>query len=76
MKIVLLILFMSVALFSKSSQSCYTVQLTSTYNSQENLKILRKKSYDKSCKLMEIGESLAVRCGCFESFSKSLPSDV
>jgi len=37
MKKVFLILVLSLSLFAKSDESCYTVQLISSYNNQKNL---------------------------------------
>ncbi len=54
---------------AKSSESCYTVQLTSQKNSKKNLELLNAKSYASNCKLMQIGSSLTVRCGCYERYA-------
>ncbi len=66
MKILLILLLSAVFLMAKSDETCYTVQLISKYNTQENRELFSKENYDKSCKLMEIGKTLTVRCGCFE----------
>ncbi len=50
----------------ESKQSCYTVQLVSKYNNQNNRDNLSSQTYPQSCILMEIGNSLTVRCGCYE----------
>jgi len=68
MKYFLLLLTISTLLFAKSDNSCYTVQLISKFNSQKNLDLLHMKNYPTSCKLMEIGKSLTVRCGCFDRY--------
>jgi hypothetical protein len=68
MKIGLLLLLLTAAVFAKSHDSCYTVQLVSKHNSQKNLELLNKKTYPNSCKLMSIGNSLTVRCGCYEKY--------
>lgn len=48
------------------SQSCYTVQLVSASNSKSNMNSLQSAEYPDACRVMEIGNSLTVRCGCFE----------
>jgi len=61
----------------KSKDTCYTVQLVSRYRSEKNLDLLIGKNYPESCKLMEIGNSITIRCGCYERISlakKSLRS--
>ena len=60
----LLALLLGYALHAQSS--CYTVQLVSRFASETNRETLSKESYDVSCKLMEIGKTLTVRCGCYE----------
>ena len=60
-----LILLLSSGLYA---QSCYTIQLLSTVNNEENHSTLMARSYDESCRLMEIGKALTVRCGCYEEF--------
>jgi len=71
MKTPFILLFLSFSLFAKSNESCYTVQLVSKYNSQKNLNLLNTKSFPSSCKLMEIGNSLTIRCGCFEKYAEA-----
>ena len=68
MKKIILILLFSAFAFAKSSQSCYTVQLFSQHKSEKNRNLLQKKSYPTICRIMEIGKSLTVRCGCYEKF--------
>ncbi|MDF1878384.1 tetratricopeptide repeat protein [Sulfurimonas sp. SAG-AH-194-C20] len=68
MKKVILFLFMSLSLFAKAEDSCYTVQLISSYNNEKNLSTLQSVKYPKSCKIMQIGKSLTVRCGCFDKY--------
>lgn len=71
MKIALLfILVLSVY----AGETCYTVQLISKYNSSKNLELLSQEVYPKSCKVMQIGKSVTVRCGCFEKFDKATES--
>ncbi len=69
MKIIFfLLLFLSVAW---TKESCYTVQLTSVYKTEQSYKEISSKEYDASCKIMEIGANVAVRCGCYEKFSEA-----
>jgi hypothetical protein len=68
MRIVYILLFVISSLIAKSQESCYTVQLVSVPQSDKNLNRLQEESYPKNCKLMEIGKTLTVRCGCFEKF--------
>ncbi len=65
MKIVLLFAF---AISIYAADTCYTVQLVSKYNSKKNITLLENGDYPQSCKLMEIGKSLTIRCGCFEKY--------
>lgn len=69
MKILFVLLFAILALFAQSKETCYTVQLASSGNSEKNLALLKKNNYPQSCELMQIDASLTVRCGCFEQQS-------
>ena len=51
---------------AQDKSTCYTVQLVSRYNSQKNFNMLSNIKYPDSCKVMQIGKNLTVRCGCFE----------
>jgi len=64
MKIVILLTLLLSSLYA--SKSCYTVQLMSAYNSTNIKDEILNTSYDSSCKVMEIGKNITVRCGCFE----------
>jgi adhesin transport system outer membrane protein len=69
------ILFLVSVLYGE--ESCYTVQLFSKISSDKNRDLLLQNTYDSSCKMMEIGKSLTVRCGCFvskEDVEKTLPT--
>jgi len=68
MKIFLLMILLVGISFGKSNESCYTVQLMSRDNSAKNLKTLQESVYPKSCKIMQIGKILTIRCGCYEKF--------
>ncbi|MDF1877481.1 tetratricopeptide repeat protein [Sulfurimonas sp. SAG-AH-194-L11] len=68
MKKILLLLALGISLFAKAQESCYTVQLISSFNNQKNVDTLKNKNYPKSCRVMQIGKSVTVRCGCFEKY--------
>ena len=67
MKVALIVLFAFTLLFSKTYETCYTVQLVSRHNTQKNLSALEGLEYPQECKVMKIGQSVTVRCGCYES---------
>jgi phosphate-selective porin OprO/OprP len=64
--LLLTVLFLST--LNAGEPTCYTVQLLSRVNSSQNHQEILKTIYDKSCKIMEIGHNITVRCGCFESY--------
>jgi len=66
MRFVLLVLFVSIALQAKEA-TCYTVQLLSAPSSKENSQKLVNLEYGEECKVMEIGNALTLRCGCYTS---------
>jgi phosphate-selective porin OprO/OprP len=68
MKIILLLLSLEIFVFALNPKSCYTVQLVSTSKSTKNYQKLASQSYDASCKILEIGSVLTVRCGCFDNY--------
>jgi len=64
--------FISLALLfsmlnAKGKDSCYTVQLKSSFANEKNKKTLEKETYPSSCQLMQISNSLTVRCGCYDT---------
>lgn len=65
------ILFLFLTSLFATDKSCYTIQLTSAKKSKKNYDLLSLKEYEKECKLMEIGGSITVRCGCYTSFSQA-----
>ena len=69
MKLLLTLLSLITLLNAASKESCYTVQLLSKFSSQKNIDLLKSNAYPSSCKIMEIGKTLTVRCGCFESMA-------
>ena len=64
---IFILMLLSITVFAKSNETCYTVQLISKQNTPVNKQSLMKENFDKSCKVMEIGNSLTVRCGCLEN---------
>ncbi len=63
---IILILLLTLSVYAKDT--CYTVQLISKFNSQKNLDLLNSIGYSENCKIMQIGKSATVRCGCYEKF--------
>ena len=53
------------------AQSCYTVQILSSVKNEKNRDLLSKTQYPESCKLMDIGKTLTVRCGCYDKFKEA-----
>ena len=51
-----------------SEDTCYTVQLLSSYKSQANSD-LSEGNYPNDCKVITLNKTQTVRCGCFESYS-------
>jgi len=72
MKILLLILLTYISLLAKSDATCFTVQLLSKENTQENREEFAQNSFPQSCKTMQIGNSLTVRCGCYDTKENAL----
>lgn len=60
-----LLLFITVV--SAQEDTCYSVQLISATQSDENYERLSSVEYDSTCKLLNINNMLTVRCGCYES---------
>lgn len=68
----LFLLSLSLLLFAnKSSETCFTVQLLSEKDTQENRDYLMSKDYAKGCKIMKIGNNQTVRCGCYKNVQKA-----
>ena len=65
MYLILLSLVLSLSLSAKEA-TCYTVQLLSAINNEKNSDKFSKMHKMDECKVMEIGESLTLRCGCYE----------
>ena len=71
MRLLFILILVSSSIFAKSEETCYTVQLVSKQNTLQNKESLIKQAFDKSCRVMEIGSSLTVRCGCFDKKSSA-----
>jgi len=71
MRLVIIFILLSIYLQAKSSKSCYTVQIMSAFNNKTNNRALSKVIYPDSCKLMHIGKSSTIRCGCFNHINKA-----
>ncbi|MBU1659400.1 tetratricopeptide repeat protein [bacterium] len=66
MRIFFTLLFAVGVLMAGDDETCYTVQLFSAPGSQENRDAMSSRTYPSSCRVMEIGSTLTVRCGCYE----------
>jgi len=62
-KILFVILLLVIPLFAKNQATCNTVQLLSAPSSHKQN--LLQKSYPQDCRVMQIGKTATVRCGCF-----------
>ena len=71
MRLIIFLFIITISLYAKSSQSCYTVQLQSALYSQESLQHLTKKEFPSECSLMRISNTLTVRCGCYDTMDKA-----
>ena len=65
-KLIVITLLLGTMLYAQ--ETCYTVELISAVKNQKNRLSLEKNNYEKSCKVMEIGNMLSIRCGCFEKY--------
>ena len=69
MRFILFTLLLTLVLYAKRSETCYTVQLQSMPYSDANLKSLQSKNYPTECSLQHIVNSITVRCGCYDGYS-------
>jgi len=53
---------------SNNDETCYTVQLLSSYKSQANSD-LSEGEYPKDCKVMTLNKTQTVRCGCYDKYA-------
>ena len=68
MKYILILSLFFGALLAKSSDACYSVQLTSFYLKKNSSYNFSNKNYPSSCILVNINGLRSVRCGCFEEY--------
>jgi septal ring factor EnvC (AmiA/AmiB activator) len=65
MKVFLLVAILSTLLLS-SEKTCYNVQLFSVSYSKDKEEKLLSQDIPKNCKVLHIGQNLALRCGCYD----------
>jgi outer membrane protein len=58
-------------LLNASEDTCYSVQLASVYNSPNNSQMITNGTYPEDCRLLEVGDYISLRCGCFDKYSKA-----
>jgi len=68
---ILILFFLLVTFVFGAEKSCYSVQLTSVFKTKQSSDELHSNRYDQTCKVMDIGSSVLVRCGCFERFKEA-----
>jgi len=68
---ILILFFLLVTFLFGAEKSCYSVQLTSVFKTKQSSDELHSNRYDKTCKVMDIGSSVLVRCGCFEHLKEA-----
>lgn len=62
----LLLTSLFISVLAKDSSSCYNVQLLSAYKYDKDVDKLLTMKYADNCKVIELGNSFALRCGCFD----------
>jgi len=67
-KLLATLFFLTSVVNAASDETCYTVQLLSSYKSQSN-NDLSEKEYPKDCKVITLGKTQTVRCGCFDKYT-------
>ncbi len=70
-RFIVIFILVSLSIYAKDIETCYTVQLFSDVNSKEKYEILSKNHYHNSCKLLKVADNLTVRCGCYKGYSKA-----
>ena len=65
MKHILILLFISSAIFAQSKSSCYSLQLKSFKKTQEQ--DFKSKNYPDSCKPLSYKSIETINCGCYNS---------
>lgn len=51
----------------KDQSTCYSIELASAVNNQKSLNYFTEKKYPKECRILNINDTLAVRCGCISN---------
>ncbi len=67
-KLLATLFFLTSIVNAASDETCYTVQLLSSYKSQADSD-LGEKEYPKDCKVITLGKTQTVRCGCFKKYA-------
>lgn len=67
----LLIISLSMLLFAKSIDSCYSVQLKSFKIRSVSSYSFEREMYPRECKLMKFSRMYAVRCGCYDFYNQA-----
>jgi len=71
MKFLLLFLLSTLVLSAKSSDTCYSVQLSSFVIKNKSSYDFESQDYPRYCALVEFGRVNTVRCGCFEEYESA-----
>ena len=71
MRYILILVLLTLSLYAKDEESCYTIQLLSKDSTQSNIDALTAQEFPQECMLMEIGSYITVRCGCYEEMSRA-----
>jgi len=46
---------------------CYSVEIFNRYKTDENMEYISTHNFPKSCKEMDFGDKISLRCGCYKS---------
>jgi len=60
--------FLTAVANAASDETCYTVQLLSSYTSQQKSDLYGEE-YPKDCKVITLDKTQTVRCGCFDKYA-------
>jgi outer membrane protein TolC len=69
-KLLATLFFLTAVVNAASDETCYTVQLLSSYRSSAT-KDLSEDKYPKDCKVITLGKTQTVRCGCFDKYASA-----
>ena len=67
-KLIATLFFLISVSHAASDDTCYTVQLLSSYTLQTDNN-LNEENYPKDCRVIILGKTQTVRCGCFSKYS-------